>query len=117
VTLFAAEDGNTPLLPEEQAGLIPNLATREELNEWERQNILEAYGWALDTKNTGHLDLSPNPMFASCTGACSTRRGSGRPATGHRKRTSEFPSIKSRSARGAAGQHSLLAKQPDLRAR
>jgi Fic-DOC domain mobile mystery protein B len=61
VTLFAAEDGNTPLLPEEQAGLIPNLATREELNEWERQNILEAYGWALDTKNTGHLDPLTEP--------------------------------------------------------
>jgi Fic-DOC domain mobile mystery protein B len=56
MTLFAAEDGNTPLSPEEQADLIPNLATREELNEWERQNILEAYGWALHEKNIPRLD-------------------------------------------------------------
>ena len=36
MTLFATGEGNTPLSPEEQADLIPNLATREELNEWER---------------------------------------------------------------------------------
>lgn len=40
-------DGNTPLLPEEVAGLIPNLATQEELNEWERENILLGREWAL----------------------------------------------------------------------
>ena len=51
-----AMDGNTPLSPEEQADLIPNLATREELNEWERQNILEAFGWALHEKNVPRLD-------------------------------------------------------------
>jgi len=39
-------DGNTPLSPEELADLIPNLATREELNEWERENILLAREWA-----------------------------------------------------------------------
>ena len=41
-------DGNTPLTPEELADLIPNLAAREELNEWERR-------WALrraSVKNT-----------------------------------------------------------------
>jgi Fic-DOC domain mobile mystery protein B len=47
------EDGNTTLSPDEQAELIPNLATREELNEWERQNILEAYAWALDERKIG----------------------------------------------------------------
>ena len=36
--------GNTPLSADERADLIPNLATKEELNEWERQNIVEAYG-------------------------------------------------------------------------
>jgi Fic-DOC domain mobile mystery protein B len=46
LNLFAAGENNTPLSPDEQVDLIPNLATREELNEWERQNILEAYAWA-----------------------------------------------------------------------
>jgi Fic-DOC domain mobile mystery protein B len=39
-------DGNTPISPEELADLIPSLATKEELNEWERQNILRAREWA-----------------------------------------------------------------------
>jgi Fic-DOC domain mobile mystery protein B len=47
VNLFPEGEGNTPLSVDEQADLIPDLATQEELNEWERQNILEAYGWAL----------------------------------------------------------------------
>jgi Fic-DOC domain mobile mystery protein B len=54
--LFGTVDGNTPLSPDEQADLIPNLASRAELNEWERQNIIEAYGWALDAKNVARLD-------------------------------------------------------------
>lgn len=42
------DDGNTtPISPEELDDLIPNLATKEELNEWERENILEARRWAL----------------------------------------------------------------------
>lgn len=40
-------DGNTPLSPDELAGLIPSLATKEELNEWERENILLAREWAI----------------------------------------------------------------------
>jgi len=47
MSLFLEGEGNTPLSADEQADLIPNLATKEELNEWERQNILEAYTWAL----------------------------------------------------------------------
>ena len=54
--------GNTPLSWEEQTGLIPNLATRDELNEWERQNILEAYGWALDPRNMGRQDPLTEPF-------------------------------------------------------
>jgi len=54
--LFAAGDGNTPLSPEEQLDLIPGLTSKEELNEWERQNILEAYAWALDKRNINRLD-------------------------------------------------------------
>ena len=56
MTLFGQEDSKTPITAEEQADLIPNLATREELNEWERQNILEAQVWALDTRNLSRLD-------------------------------------------------------------
>jgi Fic-DOC domain mobile mystery protein B len=40
-------DPNTPLSPEELADLIPSLATKEELNEWERENILRAREWAI----------------------------------------------------------------------
>jgi Fic-DOC domain mobile mystery protein B len=56
MTLLAAGDGNTPLTPEEQDDLIPDLTTREELNEWERQNILEAAAWALDPRNLNRQD-------------------------------------------------------------
>jgi Fic-DOC domain mobile mystery protein B len=45
--LVTTGDGNTPLSPEEIAGLIPSLATKEELNQWERQNILLAREWAI----------------------------------------------------------------------
>lgn len=44
-------DGNTPLAPEELDDLIPNLGTREELNEWERENILKARRWALGRRS------------------------------------------------------------------
>jgi Fic-DOC domain mobile mystery protein B len=56
MTLFTTGDGNTLLSPEEQDALIPDLTTKEELNEWERQNILEAYGWALDPRNLNRQD-------------------------------------------------------------
>ena len=56
MTLVTAGDGNTPLSPDEEADLIPNLATRAELNEWERQNILEAWAWALDARTIRRLD-------------------------------------------------------------
>jgi len=46
MALVTNGDGNTPLSPEELAGLIPSLATKEELNEWERENILYAREWA-----------------------------------------------------------------------
>jgi Fic-DOC domain mobile mystery protein B len=47
-------DGNTPLSPEELADLIPNLATKEELNEWERENILLAREWAIKDRTSPH---------------------------------------------------------------
>ena len=50
-------DGNTPLSPVELRDLIPNLATKEELNEWERENILQARAWAIADR-TGAVDLA-----------------------------------------------------------
>jgi Fic-DOC domain mobile mystery protein B len=47
MTMLSAQgEGNTPLSREELADLVPNLATKEELNEWERENILQAREWA-----------------------------------------------------------------------
>ena len=63
MTLFVTGDGCTPLSLEEQDALIPNLATKEELNEWERQNILEAYAWALDRRNIRRLDPLTEPYI------------------------------------------------------
>ena len=50
-------DGNTPLSPDELADLIPNLATKRELNEWERENILLARDWAT-TDRTSAVDMA-----------------------------------------------------------
>jgi Fic-DOC domain mobile mystery protein B len=41
---------NTPLHPDDAAQLIPNLATRRELNEWERTNILASQRWAFNPR-------------------------------------------------------------------
>jgi Fic-DOC domain mobile mystery protein B len=56
MTLFEMGEGNTPLTPEEQVDLIPDLTTKEELNEWERQNILEALAWAKNPRNLHRND-------------------------------------------------------------
>jgi Fic-DOC domain mobile mystery protein B len=56
-TLSTTSDGNTPLSPEELADLIPNLATKEELNEWERENILLARNWATADR-TSPVDMA-----------------------------------------------------------
>ncbi|MGD0345698.1 MAG: mobile mystery protein B [Terracidiphilus sp.] len=61
MTLLDEGDGKTPLSREEQADLIPSLATRDELNEWERQNILEGYRWALHDKSAGRRDPLTEP--------------------------------------------------------
>ena len=45
--LLTTSEGNTPLSAGELADLIPSLATKEELNEWERENILLAREWAV----------------------------------------------------------------------
>jgi Fic-DOC domain mobile mystery protein B len=42
--------GNTPLHPDDAAQLIPNLANKRELDEWERKNILVAQRWAFNPR-------------------------------------------------------------------
>jgi Fic-DOC domain mobile mystery protein B len=49
-TLGTGSEGNTPLPPEELDDLIPSLATKEELNEWERENNLQARAWAIEDR-------------------------------------------------------------------
>jgi Fic-DOC domain mobile mystery protein B len=61
MTIFNTGDGNTPLSPDEQADLIPNLATKEELNEFERANILVAYDRALAPRNLRRQDPVTEP--------------------------------------------------------
>jgi Fic-DOC domain mobile mystery protein B len=51
--LATTGDGNTPLSADELADLVPSLATKEELNEWERENILLAREWT--TRNRTRL--------------------------------------------------------------
>jgi Fic-DOC domain mobile mystery protein B len=48
--------GNTPLHPDDAAGLIPNLATRGELDEWERKNILVAQRWIFNPRVVSRRD-------------------------------------------------------------
>lgn len=48
---FEADAGGTPLDPQEREGLIPtHVTTREQLNELEAKNILDAIGWAFKRK-------------------------------------------------------------------
>jgi Fic-DOC domain mobile mystery protein B len=48
----------TPLAPEELADLIPSLATKDELNAWERRNIIRARAWALKDRADAAAVLS-----------------------------------------------------------
>ncbi len=63
MTLFTTGEGNTPLSPDEQADLIPNLATKEELNQWERENIIVAYSWALNTRTLARANALSEPYI------------------------------------------------------
>jgi Fic-DOC domain mobile mystery protein B len=63
MTILATGDANTPLSPDEQADLVPNLATKEELNEFERANILVAYDWALAPRNIRRQDPLTEPYL------------------------------------------------------
>src|SRR6266540_4764288 len=44
---FTSPDGATPLDPDTISGLIPNLTTQSELNEFEARNVLLGERWAL----------------------------------------------------------------------
>jgi Fic-DOC domain mobile mystery protein B len=50
MSLIQTADGNTPLSADELSELIPALATKDELNEFERENILAATRWAKSRK-------------------------------------------------------------------
>ena len=49
--------GQTPLDEEEKRGLIPNLITREDLNAFEQENILEARQWVMQKTMLSKLDV------------------------------------------------------------
>lgn len=50
------EDGQTPLDPDEKAGLIPeHLTIKGELNDWEQENILRAVRWLKRTRSSDVL--------------------------------------------------------------
>jgi len=54
-------EGATPLKPEEKEDLIPDIQSREELNEWEQNNILEAERWLFSSRRS--LDRILNVTF------------------------------------------------------
>jgi Fic-DOC domain mobile mystery protein B len=55
--------GNTPLDADEFMQLIPSLATKEELNEWERKNILEATKWGFNSRVLKRADPFVEPYL------------------------------------------------------
>ena len=57
MTLFDYSEGNTPLDPDETEGLrLTHITTREELDRWEQDNIVEAIAWLDRTKPTNILN-------------------------------------------------------------
>jgi Fic-DOC domain mobile mystery protein B len=48
--ILSESPGNTPISEDEIEALIPNLATRSELNEWERENIILAERWCFSAR-------------------------------------------------------------------
>jgi fido (protein-threonine AMPylation protein) len=55
--LFEVPDGATPLEEDEKEGLkLSHITTQGELNQWEQQNILEAYRWLDRKKSSDILD-------------------------------------------------------------
>jgi Fic-DOC domain mobile mystery protein B len=48
--------GSTPIDPDQLERLIPNIATRQEVNEFEATNILSANEWALNSRRLKNSD-------------------------------------------------------------
>jgi len=59
---LSTADGATPLDPDTLAGLIPDLATQEELNAFEQQNIALAVRWALRSRTLRQELLSAHGL-------------------------------------------------------
>ena len=80
------QDGQTPLDPDEKAGLIPAfIETKGALNDWEQENILQAIKWLQRVK----APLCYLKAFAVIyTEGCSTKPGSGQARFVSRIRTS-----------------------------
>ncbi|MEQ8524754.1 mobile mystery protein B [Gracilimonas sp.] len=54
--MFDYPEGATPIDEDEKEGLlIPHISTREELNEWEQRNIIDAYSWLDRTRRKDYL--------------------------------------------------------------
>jgi Fic-DOC domain mobile mystery protein B len=57
MTTFKYPEGATPIDPNETEGLLlTHITTREELDRWEQDNILEAFAWLDKTKPTDILN-------------------------------------------------------------
>lgn len=57
--IFSEPEGATPITEEQKEDLIPShIATREQLDEWEARNILEAEEWAFERKHDDVLSVA-----------------------------------------------------------
>lgn len=70
--------GTTPISADEVRYLIPSVATHQELNQRERENILSARRWAFSPR----ARRTPQTCWiiflcGSCIGACSMKYGAG----------------------------------------
>ena len=61
---FVAPPGATPISPDVLQGLIPNLTTQDELNEFEAKNIADAMIWASTSRALKKDLLSATGLFS-----------------------------------------------------
>jgi len=62
--MFVYPDGATPIDEDEKLGLlISHITTREELNEWEQRNIIDAYSWIDRTRRKDFLSEEFNRIL------------------------------------------------------
>lgn len=55
--------GQTPLDEDEKQGLIPNLITRSDLDNWEQENILEARKWLVNQSILTKYEIFREPFI------------------------------------------------------